>query len=145
MQNTVRVQFCLRLYINTECWKYLTEKHLTLPYHLKEDLHVYSNICDKLHDKDKDAQIHFYWCSPRHYWHSYIILNKRKNIVALDICLIHLLICRKWQCFYKFYSLFIDVLFPGHIFIDEYAQKFCNIFPFDINIFNKKVKQGLLK
>ena len=50
MQNTGRVQFCLHLYINTECWKYFTGKHLMLSYHLKEDLHVYTNICDKLHD-----------------------------------------------------------------------------------------------
>ena len=39
----------------------------------------------------------------------------------------------------------IDVLFPGQIFICEFAYKFCCMFPFDMYIFNKRVRQRLWK
>ena len=64
--------------------------HLRLSYHLIEDLHVYANLCDKLHDQhvsgnDKDAEVYFYWCLPRQYLHSLHNYESAKYIVALDI------------------------------------------------------------
>ena len=49
--------------------------YLRLSYHLKEDLHVYIDLCDELQeqrvsDNDKDVHVYFYLCFPRQYLHS---------------------------------------------------------------------------
>ena len=41
----------------------------------KRDSHVYTDLCDKLHEQhvsdiDKSVQVYFYWCLPRQYLHS---------------------------------------------------------------------------
>ena len=44
----------------TEYWKYLTWKHVELSYHLIEDLHVYTDVFDKLHEQnvsDNDKEV----------------------------------------------------------------------------------------
>ena len=48
LRNTRGFKIFLHLYI--KYGTYLSEKRLGLSYHFKEDLHVYTDLCDKLHE-----------------------------------------------------------------------------------------------
>ena len=130
--------------------KYLIWKYFRVSYHLIEDLHVHTNLCDKLQkqhvsDNNKDVQVYFYWCLSGSIFIVYITMNKQKKTVALDtVSLIHVFI--HTENAYSFTNVpahYINVLFPRQIFIIEYAYKICYMFPSDMYIFNKKVIQSL--
>ena len=104
LQNIGWFKFSSNLFIKHRILKIFNLK-TRLSYHLTENLHGYTNLCDNLHqqnasDNNKDVQVYFNSCLPRQYLHSLHSYEWTKNIVDLDIvCLIHPLIYRECLCF----------------------------------------------
>ena len=88
--------------------KYLIWKYFRVSYHLIEDLHVHTNLYDKLQkqhvsDNNKDVQVYFYWCLSGSIFIVYITMNKQKKNSCFRYCFLNTCLHSYREClfFYK--------------------------------------------